>query len=89
MLKRLRQVAPSVTTGEALVKLTIVVCIVVPVPIMALATTGFWLDYYKLDTAPLFTILGAVLGTILAFTGAIQTIVFGHKESNSKGEELR
>ena len=85
MMKRLQQVAPSVTTCEALVKLTIVVCVAVPIPITAFTATGFWLDYYKLDTVPLFTILGAVLGTILAFAGVVQTIVFGHKESNTKG----
>ena len=84
-MKRLLQVAPFITTPEALTKLTIVICVVVPVPILAFTTTGFWLDYYKLHTMPLFTILGAMLGTVLAFTGVLYTIVFGHRGSNTKG----
>ena len=79
MIRRLKEVAPHVTTGEALTKLMIVLTIMVPIPIVGLTFAGFWFDYYKLSTFPLFTILGAVLGTALAFIAVTQTIVFGHK----------
>jgi len=87
-MKKLQQAAVSATTHEALVKLAIVVCVVVPIPIVAFVAAGFWLDYYKLDTFPLYTILGAVVGTILAFAGVVRIIVFGHKGRKRK-EELR
>ena len=53
---------------------------VVTVPVIGLALTGFWLNYYKLGTLPLFTAMGAVAGTIVAFIGVVQVVVFGHKE---------
>jgi len=86
MLERVKQVAPYVTPAEALTKLAIVLTIVVPVPITLLALAGFWLDYYKLSTLPLFTAVGAVIGTGVAFIGVVQVIVFGHKEAKTKSK---
>jgi len=85
MLGRLKEVAPHVTAGEALVKLAIVFMLVVPLPIMGLGLVGFWLDYYKLGTFPFLTIAGTVIGTLLAFIGVVRTILFGHKEGKTKG----
>ena len=85
MLGRVKQVAPHVTTGEALVKLAIVLTIAVPVPIVVCALAGFWLDYYKFSTLPLFTAIGVVIGTVVAFLGVVQTIVFGHQEIKPGG----
>ena len=84
-LGRLKEVAPHVTAGEALVKLAIVFTVVVPLPIIGLGLVGFWLDYYTLSTFPLITIVGIVLGTLLAFIGVVRTILFGHKEGKTKG----
>jgi hypothetical protein len=89
MLRRLKQVAPYVRTGEALAKLAVVLTVVVPVPVTGLALVGFWLDYYKLSTFPLLTIAGIILGTFVAFIGVIQIIFFGHKEGGKEGEELK
>ena len=84
MLGRVKQVVPYVTPAEALAKLAIVLAIV-PLPIVVLALAGFWLDYYKLSTLPLLTIVGAVIGTVVAFIGVMQIIVFGHREGKTKG----
>lgn len=46
--------------------------------ILLFAMIGFWLDYYKLHTVPIFTVLGAVGGTVLAFFGTLRIIVYGH-----------
>ena len=85
MLGRVKQVVPYVTPAEALAKLAIVLTIVVPLPIVVLALAGFWLDHYKLSTLPLLTIVGAVIGTVVAFIGVMQIIVFGHREGKTKG----
>jgi len=85
MLGRIKEVAPYVTPAEALAKLVIILTIVVPVPIMALALGGFWLDYYRLDTFPILTVLGIVTGTLVSFLGVCKVITYGHKRETKNG----
>ena len=63
---------------EGLVKLVITM-LFVPIPILVFALGGFWLDYYKFDTLPLFLAVGAILGTLIAFLGICLIIIYGHK----------
>ncbi len=66
IMRGLHQVPRDMSTSEGLIKLVITMFFV---PILALAAGGFWLDYYKLNTLPLFLALGAVLGTFTVFIG--------------------
>lgn len=68
----------DISPSEGLKKLVLVM-LFVPVPILILTGGGFWLDYYKLNTLPLFLALGAVLGTFVAFVGVCRIITYGHK----------
>ena len=68
IMRGLHQVPRDMSTSEGLIKLVITMFFV-PIPILALAARGFGLDYYKLNTPPLFLALGAVLGTFTAFIG--------------------
>jgi len=77
IMKRLHKAAGDMTSSEAIVKLAITVFFV-PVPILALTIGGLWLDYYKLNTTPLFLALGAVLGTLISFVGVCKIIAYGH-----------
>jgi len=78
LMENLHQAAYSMSYPEVLIKLVITIFFV-PLPILALTLGGFWLDYYKLNTLPLLTAVGAVLGTLIAFMGVRQIIVYGHK----------
>ena len=79
LMENLHQAAYSMSYPEGLIKLVITMFFV-PLPILALTLGGFWLDYYKLtNTLPLLTAAGAVLGTLIAFMGVRQIIVYGHK----------
>ncbi|MBI2934698.1 MAG: AtpZ/AtpI family protein [Chloroflexi bacterium] len=46
---------------------------------------GWWLDG-KVDTAPWFTLLGLVLGLVLAFTGAYRMVLTMIQEQSNKKE---
>ena len=78
VIKRLHQVAHEMAVSEGLLKLVLTMFLV-PIPILVAALTGFWLDYYKLDTFPLLTIGGAILGTFIAFMGVYRIIIYNHK----------
>ncbi len=80
MMKRLRQVSREMSVSEGFIKVGIAM-LFLPVPIMATTLVGFWLDYYKLSTLPLFSALGVLLGTLLALGGVYKIIVYGHKEA--------
>lgn len=47
---------------------------------------GLWLDK-KLDTIPLFTLIGVILGTVLAFYGMYRMLLplLNHDEKSHKG----
>ena len=77
IMKRLHKAAGDMTISEATVKLGITV-LFVPVPILALKIAGLWLDYYKLNTTPLFLALGAVSGSLISFLGVCKIITYGH-----------
>ena len=66
--------------SEGLIKLVIIM-LFVPLPILGATLGGFWLDYHKLRTLPLFSALGAALGMLMSFMGVYQIIVYGHKEA--------
>ena len=85
MLGEIKEVAPYVTPAEALVKLVIVLLFIVPVPIVALALGGFWLDYYRLNTLPILTVLGIVTGSLASFLGVCKVITYGHKRETKNG----
>jgi len=65
--------------SEGLIKLVITMFFV-PLPVLAFAAVGFWLDYYRFDTLPLLTAAGAVLGTFVALIAVYRIIVHGHKK---------
>ena len=65
------------TIPEAIIKMPMII-IFVPIPTAGLPLLGLWLDYYKLNTAPLFLILGALIGAALGFLGVIKIISYGH-----------
>ncbi|GAI88601.1 unnamed protein product, partial [marine sediment metagenome] len=52
--------------------------------ILAFTGLGVWLDYYRLDMLPfpLFSALGAVLGTFIAFVGVCQIITTKRRNKN-------
>lgn len=77
VMKRLHKAAREMTIREGLRKLVISM-LFVPVPILALTLAGLWLDYYKLNTTPLFLALGATLGTFISFVGVCKIIAYGH-----------
>jgi uncharacterized membrane protein len=64
--------------SEGLTKLVITIFFV-PLPILATALSGFWLDYHKFNTVPLLSALGAVLGTLISFLGVYGIITYKHK----------
>lgn len=76
-IERLQKASREMSGPEGLMKLVFVV-FVVPVPILALALSGFWLDYYRFGTLPILTTVGAVLGTLLSFIAVYRIIVCGH-----------
>ncbi|MFC2004365.1 hypothetical protein ACFLUK_02365 [Chloroflexota bacterium] len=76
--KRLHQAASKTSLSEGLVKL-VVAMVFVPFPILVASLGGFWLDYYQLNTLPLLTVLGAVVGTLISFLGIYKIITYGHK----------
>jgi len=76
-IRKLHQAASAMSTSEGLVKLVITI-IFVPFPILAATLGGFWLDYFKLNTFPILTVGGAVLGSVLASIGVYQIIIYGH-----------
>ena len=63
---------------QAIVMFLVAVCILMS------ALVGFWLDNYKLGTTPMFTIVGAVVGSILATLGTLHVIVYGHNKEDGK-----
>ena len=65
--------------SEGLLKLVLTM-VLVPIPILVAALTGFWLDYYKFDTLPLLTIGGAILGTVIAFAGVYRIIIYNRNK---------
>jgi len=79
--RKLNQASIDMSVSEGLIKLAITV-LFVPIPILATALGGFWLDYYKFNTTPLLTVIGTILGTLIAFTGVYQIILYGHKRSD-------
>ncbi|MFC2067077.1 AtpZ/AtpI family protein [Chloroflexota bacterium] len=79
VIKRLHRAAHDMAISEGLLKLVLTM-VFVPIPILIAALTGFWLDYYKLDTLPLLTIVGAVLGTFIAFMGVYRIIISRHND---------
>jgi hypothetical protein len=85
MTKSLEQVAPCITIREAIAKFAIA-WLAIPVPIAAFAIAGFWLDCYQLNTFPLLTALGVVLGAILSVIAAVKIFVFGHNNGMTKNE---
>ena len=76
--RKLHQVSTEISLSEGLIKLLITI-VFVPVPILSFALGGFWLDYYRLDTLPILTAIGAALGTFVAFIGVCRIIIYGHK----------
>ncbi|OGO23231.1 MAG: hypothetical protein A2144_09205 [Chloroflexi bacterium RBG_16_50_9] len=74
MFMQLKNTSSGMTFSAGLVKLVITVFIV-PVPILALALVGFWLDYYRFETLPILTIIGALLGTLLSFIAVYRIIM--------------
>ncbi len=81
IMRKLYQASTEMSSSEGLIKVAITM-LFVPIPILATALGGFWLDYYKLNTVPLLTVVGAVLGTFLAFMGVYRIIVYGHKRKD-------
>jgi len=80
IMKKLHQVSQiDMSPSEGLVKMVITM-LFIPIPILVFALGGFWLDYYKLDTLPILTAIGAALGTFIAFIGICRIIIYGHKE---------
>jgi F0F1-type ATP synthase assembly protein I len=77
IMKGLNKAAREMTVREGFLKLVISM-LFVPVPIVALTLGGFWLDYYELNTTPLFLALGVVLGTSISFVGVCKIITYGH-----------
>jgi len=79
-MKQLHQVAHTdLSPSEGVVKFVITM-LFVPIPILVFTLGGFWLDYYKFDTLPLFFAVGAFLGTFVAFLGICRIIIYGHKK---------
>lgn len=78
MINMRKLASVDMSTSEGLKKLALGV-LFVPVPILILTGGGFWLDYYKLNTLPLFLAVGVVLGTFVAFVGVCRIITYGHK----------
>ena len=78
IFKRIQEVSSEMKDMEALVK-AMLVLILVPLPILAATLGGFWLDYYQLDTLPLFTAVGAFLGMAGVITMTYKIVLFGHK----------
>lgn len=81
IMRKLHKASTEMSVSEGLRKLAITM-LFVPIPILATTLGGFWLDYYKLDTLPLLTAAGAVLGTFVAFMGVYGIIVYGHKRKD-------
>lgn len=82
IMKKLHQVSRvDMSPREGLVKLVITM-LFVPIPILVFALGGFWLDYYQLDTSPILTAIGAILGTLIAFLGICRIIIYGHKRED-------
>jgi len=80
IMKELLHQVPHIDMSprEGAVKLVITM-LFVPIPILVFTLGGFWLDYYQLDTSPILTAIGAVLGTLIAFLGICRIIIYGHK----------
>ncbi len=78
---RLHQISADMSYREGFIKLAITVFFV-PVPILAFTGLGVWLDYYKFNTLPLFSALGVVLGTFIAFVGVCQIITIKRRSKN-------
>ena len=81
IIRKLHQVSTDMSLSEGLIKLVIIM-LFVPIPILVGAIGGFWLDYYKLNTLPLLTVAGTILGTLIAFGGVCQIIIYRHKRRN-------
>ena len=77
-MRKLHQASTEMSVSEGLTKLLITI-VFVPIPILSFALGGFWFDYYKLDTLPILTAIGAALGTFIAFIGVCRIIIYGHK----------
>jgi len=77
--EKLSQTSKEMTPEEAMVKLAIVV-LFVPVPLLIFTLGGIWLDYYKFDTLPLFSVLGVVLGISFASLGVYKIVTHSHRK---------
>ena len=69
----------NISSREFVIKLSVVVFLVA-FCIPTLALTGFWLDYYKFDTLPMFITIGAISSTILALVLTWRVIIYGHNK---------
>jgi hypothetical protein len=78
MIENFRSRVRGMSRLEGLIKLAITM-IFMPFPILICGLGGFWLDYYKLHTLPLFSVLGALVGTALGFVGVVFIILFGRR----------
>lgn len=75
VIGKLQQAARDTSPAAAAVKLVITI-LFVPLPILAGSLTGFWLDYYRLNTLPLLLVVGTLLGTSISFMGVYGIIVY-------------
>ncbi len=78
IIQPIHHAALNMTQTEGNIKLLVTMAFV-PLPIVAGALGGFWLDRYQFHTLPLFSITGTLAGTVAAFLGVCAIITYGHR----------
>lgn len=78
MLKKISNIEMSFR--EFAVKTMVVMFFVVPGPPVLFTVGGMYIDKYVLGTLPILTIIGVIIGTIVAFFGTRWVILYGHNK---------
>ncbi len=78
MLKKISNIEMSLQ--EFAVKIIVVTFFVVPGSLVLFTVGGIYIDKHILGTLPILTIIGAIVGTIVAFFSTCWLILYGHNK---------